>query len=176
MKIRTSLSILGLILLLLTSCSNPTTTQRDESTKVVETEKNFKVVATEESFPTNFDELSFKREETPHYQYLVQIVKSEDTLEELISLQNELPSADNEEEDILLISYEESGSCPQEIENIEYDNKGNLNLTLKNSGSICTSDASPRTNIIFLDKKISQSLTHATIHEGKTTTKVPIQK
>lgn len=149
MKFRTGLYICGLTFLLLTGCSN-SNVQNDES---------FKVVATEKSFPSNFSELSYKREEVPYFEYLIQIVHSEDIITDLIQF-NEMPNVDHEKEDVLLISHYESGSCPTEIENIEYDNTANLNITLKYSGSICTADATPRTNIILLDKRKSVKALH----------------
>ncbi|SDM35481.1 hypothetical protein SAMN05518871_10120 [Psychrobacillus sp. OK028] len=166
MNIRTALYVSGLTLLLLTGCSNSTTRN----------DVGFAVVASEKKLPTNFSELSYKREEAPSYEYLVQIANSKDALTDLIQLTYEMPNIDQEKEDFLLISYYESGSCSTVIENIEYDNTENLNIMLKNLVGFCTADAMPRTNIIILDKEVSQSLTHASIYESETTTKVPIQK
>lgn len=160
-------------IILLTGCSY-SNAQNDENLTV--NDQNFTVIATEKSFPINFDEFSYKREETPHYEYLVQRAMSEESLVNLIQLTDELPAFDLDKSEILLISYYESGSCPTDIEKIDYDDTENLNITLKYSGSICTADATPRTNVILLDKELSRSVTHATINEGQTTTKIPIQK
>lgn len=160
-------------LIFLTGCSNSNSPKDENFTT---NDKNFTVIATEKSFPTNFDEFSYKREETPHYDYLVQRATSEESLVNLIQLTDELPTIDLDKSEILLVSYYESGSCPTDIGNIDYVDTANLNITLKNSGSICTADATPRTNVILLDKKLSQNVTHATIFESKTTTKIPIVK
>lgn len=173
MNIKTALYLLVFTLILLTGCSN-SNAQNDENFTVKD--ENFTVIATEKSFPTNFDELSYKREESPSYEYLVQRVTSEESLANLIQLTDELPTVYLDKSEILLVSYYESSSCPTNIENIDYYETANLNITLKNSGSICTADASPRTKVILLDKELSQNVTHATINEGKTTTKIPIQK
>ena len=69
-------------------------------------EQKFDIVASEKNLPANMEELAFKREDTPRYQYLVRMAKNQADFEEfweLYEFENQAPELEFNEKNIFLV-------------------------------------------------------------------------
>lgn len=154
-------------LLLLNGCSN-------NPEKI---QQNFDLVASEKNLPTNMHELAFEREETPHYQYLVRLADNLSGFEDfwnLYEFENQAPELDFEEKNVFFIGVYESGSCPSNIEKVE-PNSDNVTITIAHPDGNCTTDATPRTFVIQIDKEETINIESVIIAESGTETTVPLE-
>lgn len=170
MKIHKSLLALALcISLVLSGCSNEP-----------DTESNHKdVIASEKTLPENIHEVGFVRETGPQFEYMVKKAVNSSEFEQtwdLYGFENKLPNINFKEKDVFFIGVYESGSCPYKIENVElsYDNK-TITLPLSEPEGNCTSDATPRTFVIRVDKETSEKIENVVIAESGYETKVPFE-
>ncbi len=139
---------------------------------------NFSLIASEKSLPTDFDEIAFKRDTIPYFQYLVKKVVNQSEFEEtwnMYGFENKTPNVDFNEKDVIFIGVQESGSCPYKTKNIELssDNK-DIRVPLSKPDGFCTSDATPRTFVIQVNKEVSRDLKNAVIVKSGVETTIPI--
>ena len=177
-------------LLFVFGCSNVTKNNqiRDDGTeenhtKDIETEDkqiNFGLIASEKTLPTDFYETAFKRDTTPLFYYLVKKVVNQTEFEEKwnkYGLENSTPNVDLNKKNVIFIGVEESGSCPYKIESIKFS-QANKTITVPLSkpdgDGACTSDATPRTFAIEVNKEISRDLKSVVIVQSGAETTIPI--
>lgn len=146
--------------------------------EVKENDLPFKVIASEKALPANFDELAYKRDTSPSYQYLIRKAENPSEFEEtwnLYEFRSKRPNVDFNKKDIIFIGVHESGSCPFKINDIELgtDSK-TITVPLSISSEACTSDATPRTFAIEVDKEMSSAIENIVMVESKTETKIPL--
>ncbi|MBT2644661.1 hypothetical protein J7I80_20805 [Bacillus sp. ISL-41] len=144
----------------------------------INNQQYYDMVANEKSLPENMHELAFKREETPHYQYLVRMADNQSDFEDfwmLYELIRQAPETHFKEKNVFFIGLHESGSCPSEIEKVEPDSEI-MKITIATPDGNCTDDATPRTFVIQIDKAESKNLESVIIVEGGTETTVPLEK
>lgn len=139
------------------------------------------VVATEKVLPEDFYETAFTRSEPPMFQYEVGLADDEDRYEQLwgyYQLSGERPEIDFQENNVLFLGVQESGSCPLEVTSVQIEGESDdesVRLTLKAEGrDACTDDATPRTFVLKLDKEESKALKTAVVVDGDTETAVPL--
>jgi hypothetical protein len=109
---------------------------------------NFDLIVSEKFLPTDFDEIAFKRETTPYFQYLVKKVVNQSEFEKMWNIYgigNKMPYVDFNEKGVIFIGVQEPGSFPYKIKSIgqNLDNK-TITVPLSQSNGACTSDATPR--------------------------------
>ncbi len=76
------------------------------------------------------------------------------------------PKIDFKKKTLYFLGLYESGSCPIHLEKMNVNSEQKeLTLSLKNDNGVCTDDASPRTFVIKVDKKISKNVNKAIIEE-----------
>ncbi|MEH7126527.1 hypothetical protein V7127_25375 [Bacillus sp. JJ1773] len=148
------------------------------SNNVEDNQINFGLIASEKSLPTDFDEVAFKRDTTPYFQYLVIKVVNQSEFEEtwnIYGFKNKTPNVDFNEKDVNFIGVQESGSCPYKMKNIELnsDNKA-ITVPLSQPDGNCTSDATPRTFVIEVNKEVSRDLKSVVIVQSDAVTTIPI--
>lgn len=139
---------------------------------------NFGLIASKKSLPTDFDEMAFKRDTTPSFQYLVKKVVNQSEFEEtwnIYGFENKTPNVDFNEKDVIFIGVQESGSCSYKIKSIELnsDNKA-ITVPLSQLDGACTSDATPRTFVIEVNKEVSRDLKSVVIVQSGAETTIPI--
>jgi hypothetical protein len=176
---------LTMFLLLLFGCSydtndnntlaNEKKLQSNTESKPIELE--FNIIASEKTLPTNFHEIAFERETTPLFQYLVIRAVNQSDFEKtwnLFGFENNKPNAELDENDVFFLGVRESGSCPYTLRNIELSSDSRiLTVPLSGSGGTCTTDATPRTFVIEIDKEISNNLERVEIIESGVSTSIP---
>lgn len=168
--------------LVLTGCGNviePVGEVNQEEIHEVDSDP-VKIVASEKRLPDAFNELSFRREEVPHYNYLVRMADNQVTFEEvwnLFNMSEVMPKVDFETKNVIFLGVSESGSCPYRNKDIiiEWDHE-EMKIQLIDSTEMCTADATPRTVVIEVDKESSGELQTVTILEGNVSTQVPINE
>ena len=136
-----------------------------------------RIVASEKVWPANFDEVAFKRDESPHYSYAVRMTTNQNDFEktwESYQLTRERPQIDFNSKAILFLGVEESGSCPIELSTEDVKLSGQK-ITIKLSGpdGPCTADATPRTFVIEIPT--SKELKELTILETGTETTIALK-
>ncbi len=145
-----------------------------------ENQINFGLVASEKTLPTDFNEIAFERSTTPYFQYLIKKAVNQSEFEEIWNIygfEKKSSIVDLNEKDVLFIGVQESGSCPYEIKNINLSSdKKDLRVSLSKPDGACTTDATPRTFVIELDKEVSKDLKNMIIVESGTDTTVPIDR
>lgn len=137
------------------------------------------VIASEKTLPSDFYEIAFERETTPYFQYLVRKAVDQSEFEQtwdLFEFEDEIPNVDFTDKEFFFIGVYESGSCPYKLENIELssDNK-TVTVPLTEPESDCTTDASPRTFVIQLDKEISKEIENVVIVQSGVETNIPLE-
>ena len=169
MKNSKPLLSLILFLLLLFGCSNDS---EDNQT-------NFSLVASEKTLPPNFHEIAYERKTSPLFQFLISKSVSQSEFEKtwnLYGLKKNIPSVDFNQNDVLFIGVHESGSCPYKIENAEISSENNiLTVPLAEPEGACTSDATPRTFVIQINKEISKDIENVAIIQSGVETNVPFE-
>ncbi|OLS35899.1 hypothetical protein [Bacillus sp. MRMR6] len=137
------------------------------------------VVASEKTLPSNFHEIAFERDSTPFFQYLVRKSVTRSEFEQtwnLYGFENKMPNIYFNKKDIFFIGVLESGSCPYTIKNVELspDNR-TMKVPLTEPEGACTSDATPRTFVVQIDKKISKDIVNVVIVQSGIETNVPFE-
>ena len=137
-----------------------------------------RILASEKVWPSNFDEIAFKREESPHYSYAVKTANNQSDFEktwESFQLTRKKPQINFNTNEVLFLGVEESGSCPIELSTKDCK-LSEQKITLKLSGpdGPCTADATPRTLVIEIPK--SKDLKELTLLETGTETTIPIKE
>lgn len=139
---------------------------------------NFALIASEKSLPTDFNEVAFKRDTTPSFQYLVKKVVNQSEFEEIWNIyrfEKKIPNVDFHEKDVIFIGVQESGSCPYKIEHIELNpDKNAIGVPLSQPDGACTDDATPRTFVIEVNKEVSKDLKSIVIVQSGAETTIPI--
>lgn len=166
-----SFLVLFILTVLLFGCSH-----KEQQSNTENKQLDFDILASEKTLPTNFYEISFKRETTPYFHYLVKKIVNQTNFDEAwntFGFSGAGSSVDFNDKDVLFIGVEESGSCPYYIEKVEIstDNKSII-IPLSKTDSPCTDDATPRTFVIAIDKKLS--IENVIIQNG-TETLIPIE-
>lgn len=169
---------LVILLSLLLGCSNDTN-EKERQSNEENNQFDFVVTASEKILPTNFHDIAFERKETPLFQYLVRKSVNQLEFEEIWNLygfENKTPDVDLKKKDVFFIGVHESGSCPYKISNIELssDNK-NITVSLSEPEGTCTSDATPRTFVIEIEKEISKDVESLVIVQSGVETSVPFE-
>jgi hypothetical protein len=140
--------------------------------------ENFTMLTSEKTLPTNFEDIAFKQGTDT-----LLVRKAADQAEfdatwSLYGLETEMPEVDFNENVVFFIGVYESGSCPLEIRRVEL-NADHTTMTIplsmpkELSGKIvaCTSNATPRTFVIQLEKELTENLDDLVIDE----TNVPFE-
>ncbi|MFM1652624.1 hypothetical protein ACI7RC_11060 [Brevibacillus sp. B_LB10_24] len=166
--------VLLLSLLLLFGCSNVTKDNQAEDNQM-----KFDLIASEKTLPSHFHEIAFKSKETPFFQYLVRKVNDQSEFEDtwnFYAFENQTPSIDLNEKDVFFIGVYESGSCPSKIKHMKLssDNK-TMTVSLTEPDGACTSDATPRTFVIQIDKEISKEIESVVIVQNGVETSIPFE-
>lgn len=104
----------------------------------------------------------FQRKDTPLFQYLVKKVFNLSEFEDawnLYGFENKAPEIDFNGKAVFFIGVYESGSCPYKIKDIKQnnDNKTMIVSLMKPEGAY-TSDATPRTFVIQINKELSKDI------------------
>ncbi|WP_174732187.1 hypothetical protein [Mesobacillus harenae] len=137
------------------------------------------VVASEKTLPSNFHEIAFERETTPLFQFLVRKTVNQSEFEQtwnLYGFESEIPNVDFNEKGAFFIGVNESGSCPYMIKNVELSSDNNtITVPLSEPKGDCTSDATPRTFVVQIDKGISKDIENVVIVQGGVETTVPLE-
>ncbi|MBA2175432.1 hypothetical protein H0266_11050 [Halobacillus locisalis] len=138
------------------------------------------VIASEKTWPPNFNEVAFKREETPYFRFLVDKAMDQSEFEQIwksYGFKGERPTVDFEQNGVVFIGVQESGSCPYEIQNIDFASASKtISTSLKSSGGTCTSDATPRTFVLEVEKDKLQKVENVLIDQSRVETTVPFEK
>jgi hypothetical protein len=136
------------------------------------------LIASEKSLPSNFYEIATEREEVPYFQYFVMRVDSETEYGEawsLFELQQQLPEVNFEENQLFFIGLHESGSCPYELEDVKIDSSNQeMTVRLSEPKGACTSDATPRTFVIEVNKELSHTVENVTIVQSGVKTTISV--
>ncbi|WP_163539794.1 hypothetical protein [Gracilibacillus sp. YIM 98692] len=137
------------------------------------------VIASEKTLPANFHEIAFERETTPWFQFLVKKVVNPSEFEQtwnLYGFENKIPNVDFNAIDIFFIGVSESGSCPYKIRDVELSsNNHTMTVPLSEPEGACTSDATPRTFVIEIDKEISTDIENVVIVKSGVETSIPVE-
>lgn len=166
MTINKSLFALTLfLLLLLFGCSNDT--------------NDSGVIASEKTLPSNFHEVAFERETTPLFQFLIRKAVNQSEFEQtwnLYGFEDKIPNVSFHEKDVFFIGVHESGSCPYKVKNVELSSDNNtMTVPLSEPDGACTSDATPRTFVIQIDKEVSKGIENVVIVQNRVETNVPFE-
>jgi hypothetical protein len=123
--------------------------------------------------PIHFNEIAFEE------QYLVRKLVNQSEFEEiwsLYALENKTPNVNFTEKDVYFIGGHESGSCPFKIKNIKRNSENKtIHVPLSEPNGACTSDATPRTFVIQIDKKKSKDIESVVIVQNGVETSVPLK-
>jgi hypothetical protein len=137
-----------------------------------------RIVATEKVWPANFDEIAFKREESPHYSYAVRTASNQSDFEktwESYQLTRKRPKIDFNKNEILFLGVEESGSCPIELNTKDVKlSEQKITINLFGPDGPCTADATPRTFVIEIPKL--KDFKELTLLETGTETTIPLKE
>ena len=146
---------------------------------IVNKQVNFTVLASEKTLPINFDDIAFIRETSPFHQFLVRKSVNQSEFDEtwsLYGLEQDNPDVDFNKNVVFFIGFFESGSCPSEIGNVELNIDNNtLTVPLLESEGACASDATPKTFVMQVDKKISPKIENLIIIQSNIKTNVPYE-
>lgn len=137
------------------------------------------VVVSEKTLPSNFHEIAFERETTPFFQFLVRKSVDQPEFEQTWSVfgfKNELPNIDFKEKDAFFLGVHESGSCPYKVENVAISSDNHtMTVPLSEPKGACTSDATPRTFVVQIDKEVSKDIENVVIVQSGVETVVPFE-
>ncbi|GAB4074500.1 hypothetical protein GCM10028778_20030 [Barrientosiimonas marina] len=155
-----------------------------------DSEQTITLAASEKALPAKFNEMAFKRKETPLYEYVVKEVTNQSDYEDawdLYELENKPPRIDFTKKDALFIglyeSGEGSGNCPTMIKNIKLDSDHSTMTVMLNDligpTDNCEEMATPRTHVITITKETSQAINNLTLiekfNDADVETDVPIK-
>ncbi|ALC90555.1 hypothetical protein AM500_12730 [Bacillus sp. FJAT-18017] len=137
------------------------------------------LIASEKTLPDSFSELAFKRKTAPFHQYLVKNADNSSEFKDLwhlYGLETGLPEINFDEEVVLFIGVQESGSCPYtNVESGISAGKKSFNVTLVEPGGNCTADATPRTFVFKVDNDQFMKLESVSITQSGIDTRVPLK-
>jgi hypothetical protein len=157
-----------LSLLLVFGCSN----------NAEDRQVNYDLIASEKTVPADFDKMAFKRDTSPYFQYLVKKIDNQLEFEEtwnLYRFEKKVPRIDFSEKNIMFIGLKESGSCPYKIKKLELSsNKKAITLTLSKLDGACTADATPRTFVLEVNRKVFRDLKNVVIVVSGSESTIPI--
>ncbi|WP_153723322.1 hypothetical protein [Sporosarcina cascadiensis] len=149
------------------------TNDLDESYQAIE----FDVLANADNLQANFDEIAFTRKAAPIVKYLVNQVKNQFEYEEMwawYGLENEMPSVNFNEDDLIFVGLQESASCPFEIDAVAFSAKNRmLFIFLSSPNRECTADLTPKILVIRIDKYAFKEIKSVNIVESGMETNVP---
>ena len=158
--------LMFVLLLVLVSCS--------------QNEDIFKIIASEKNLPAHFNEVAFKREESPFYLYEVKKADNQTKYENAWShyrFEKGKPDVDFKDKSVVFIGLTESGSCALEVDEVTKGSEDNvMTIQLHTPPGICTSDTSPRTFVIEIDHEIARKLDTVLIVENESQSAVPIEE
>jgi PBP1b-binding outer membrane lipoprotein LpoB len=170
---------------LLFGCSNDTndneslTKEKETQPDTVNNQTDFELIASEKTLPANFYDIAFERETTPIFQYLFRKAVNQSEFEQtwnLYGIEKKIPNVDFNEKDVFFIGVHESGSCPYKIKDVEFSSDNTtMRVPLAEPEGACTSDATPRTFVIQIDKEISTEIENAVIVQSGVETNVPFE-
>lgn len=135
-----------------------------------------RVIASEKTLPSDFYEVAFQRETVPYFHFMVRKAVEGSEFEQnwnLYGFEGEMPSVDFEGKDVLFIGFQESGTCPEELGDIEWSPDNTMRVPFIESDRPCTGDATPRTLVIELDKEQSGEMENLVIVQSGIETNVP---
>ena len=136
--------------------------------------EDFTMLASEKTLPNNFEEIAYKYGTETILARKAADQAAFDKNWRLYELEQEQPDVDFNEHDVFFIGVYESGSCASEITRVEL-NEDRTSMTLPISGpdgaKACTSNATPRTFVIQLEKKLIENVKDLVIEE----TNVPFE-
>ena len=150
-----------------------------KQSNIVNNQVDFIMLTSEKTLPTNFDDIAFKRDMTPLQQFLVRKSVNQSEFEEywmLYGFEQAIPHVDFNENVVFFIGVLESGSCPSEIKNVEFNiNHNTMTIPLSELEGACTTDATPKTFVIQLEKELSEKIKNLIIIQSNTKTNVPFE-
>lgn len=139
---------------------------------------NFDLIISEKFLPTDFDEIAFKRDTTPYFQYLVKKVVNQSEFEKtwnIYGFRDKMPNVDFSDKIVIFIGVQESGSCPYKIKSMELNSDKNaITVPLSQPNGACNADATPRTFVIQINKDVSKDLKNLEIVQNGAETTIPI--
>lgn len=166
-------------LLTLTGCSSENNEVVNKQDVQIESDQ-IKIVASEKSWPDAFHEISFRRKESPHFNYFVKMADNQGSFEdewELFNMSKEMPKVDFETKRVIFLGFSESGSCPYHTEKINLKlDKEDMTVQLLEHNVPCTMDETPRTIIIEVSKESSKDLQTVTVEESNIKTSIQIEE
>ncbi|MFD0717143.1 hypothetical protein [Paenibacillus sp. GCM10027626] len=178
--------LLLLFVFILSACgANQAEPEKMTETEIVKEPKtdntraiNVKLITSEKKLPQNIDEIAFKRQSVPYYEYLVMRAENEKDYEQIWKYYELTPnnySVNFTEHDAYFIGVRESGSCPVDLGDVKINPEGTaLTVHLRESGGTCTADATPRTFVIEVNRDEGENIEEVIIVEGETETAVPV--
>ncbi|WP_059172203.1 hypothetical protein [Bacillus sp. FJAT-27445] len=141
--------------------------------------EHINLLASGKSLPVNFDEIAFQNEDHPGNEYLVE--KAVNQIGYLKMWRHfkldttGIPAVDFQKNAVIFIGTYESGSCPYKIEEAAIRAEGEeLSIRLAAKSGVCTTDATPRTFVIEIEKDASEKLRNFVVVQGRKETSVPV--
>lgn len=138
------------------------------------------MLTSEKTLPINFDDIAFKRDTTPLQQFLVRKSVNQSEFDEYWKLygfeQQAISNVDFNEHIVFFIGILESGSCPSEIKDVEFNTDNHtMTIPLSQLEGDCTTDATPKTFVIQLEKELSEKIKNLNIIQSNNKTNVPFE-
>ncbi|WP_409271934.1 hypothetical protein V1499_19870 [Neobacillus sp. SCS-31] len=137
------------------------------------------LLSSEKSLPLNFDEIAFQNEDHPGNEYLVK--KAVNQIGYLKMWRHfkldttGIQAVNFQKNAVIFIGTYESGSCPYKIREAVFRNGGEeLSIQLAAESGVCTTDATPRTFVIKIEKDASEKLRNLIVVQGGKEISVPV--
>jgi hypothetical protein len=126
-----------------------------------------KVIVSKKNAPLDMPFLDEQQEKMPRKKSLVYKVSEEGQLNEtwdFFGFKKSVPDGDFENKNYFFVSVRESGTCPFKFKNATInDYAKEIVFYLQEKNGNCTSDATPRTFVMEIDKSVSSGLENAAI-------------
>lgn len=143
-----------------------------------ESNVNFSILATEKTLPLNFEEIAYQSK-ISFSQYLVRKSSDPSQFEDnwrLYGLSQPIADVDFTKHDVFFFGLIESGSCPDEINKLNFHSENNsLTIPVSGTGGACTADATPRTIVIQIEKELSDQINEIIMLKYDKETNIPIE-
>ncbi|RDU37802.1 hypothetical protein DRW41_08250 [Neobacillus piezotolerans] len=141
--------------------------------------EHINLLASGNSLPANFEEISFQNENHPGNKYLVKKVGNQIGYQKMWSYfgldSARIPAIDFSKKAVIFIGTYESGSCPYKFEEAAIRAAGEeLAIRLAAASGVCTTDASPRTFVIGIEKDASENMRNFVVLQGRKEISVPV--
>ncbi|WP_372869489.1 hypothetical protein [Planomicrobium okeanokoites] len=136
------------------------------------------VIASEKTLPSEFYEGAFEREAAPLFQFMAKRVVDQSQFEQtwdMYGFEGEMATVDFGRKDVFFIGVHESGTCALEVGDIEWFDDIVMQVPLIEPDQPCTSDATPRTFVIEVNKEKSSELENLVIVQSGISTTVPFE-